>query len=340
MLSKHFPGYDYTAQKGRLSIVQNIIFGHCFVDFHVSGSAGSRDGSGGCLRDGPLCYQRLAMGGAFRKRRSKRHVLQRLDVERSHQFPIERLRWHWHDCASRKTIGSQLEQRELGVLCHSLRRILSSSRGPYYEREFWFDWGLWRGVGGRGPGGVFSSLSTGTGIGVYGTEIGASNTGYAVQAVNNSASGWGVYSSGTSPNYFAGNVGIGTTSPSAALEVVGDIKYSGLLTDTSDRRLKDNIKPLGPQLGRITSLQPVSFTMKADKERRTEFGLIAQDAEPIYPNLVVTAPDGTKSLAYSGLIAPLIEAAKEEQAEINQLRAGLAVVFLGGLFFLWRSRAK
>jgi Chaperone of endosialidase len=138
----------------------------------------------------------------------------------------------------------------------------------------------------------------------------------------------------------AGNVGINTTAPSAALHVIGDIKYTGLLSDVSDRRLKDNVAPLGPQLGKITSLQPVSFVMKEDPEHRTEFGLIAQDAEAIYPNLVTTAPDGTKALAYTGLIAPLIEAAKEQQAEINQLRAGLAVVFLGGVFFIWRNRAK
>lgn len=139
----------------------------------------------------------------------------------------------------------------------------------------------------------------------------------------------------------AGNVGIGTTSPSAALHVIGDIKYTGLLSDVSDRRLKDNIAPLGPQLGRITSLEPVSFKMKADPEHRTMLGLIAQDVEPIYPDLVTTAPDGTKSMAYTSLIAPMIEATKEQQAEINQLRAMLTIVLCAALwpsFLLWRNR--
>ena len=172
--------------------------------------------------------------------------------------------------------------------------------------------------------GSHTALTTWSGSDLYLTTNGVSGS-------NNNII---IYPNGT------GKVGIGTTSPSVTLEVAGDIKYSGLLTDTSDRRLKDNIAPLGPQLGKITSLQPVSFTMKEDKKHRTELGLIAQDTESIYPDLVFTAPDGTKSLAYTGLIAPLIEAAKEEQAEINQLRAMLAAVFLGGLFLFWRTRTK
>jgi hypothetical protein len=70
-------------------------------------------------------------------------------------------------------------------------------------------------------GGYFTDNSTGVGVGVLGAETGASNTGYAVQAVNSSTTGWGIYSSGTSPNYFAGNVGIGTTNPATLLHVNG-----------------------------------------------------------------------------------------------------------------------
>jgi len=62
--------------------------------------------------------------------------------------------------------------------------------------------------------------------------------------------------------------------------------------------------------------------------------------EPVYPELVETGTDGMKSMSYVSLAAPMIEAMQEQQAEINQLRAGLAVVFLGGLFLLWSNRAK
>ena len=122
------------------------------------------------------------------------------------------------------------------------------------------------------------------------------------------------------------------------LAVTGDINYSGLLKDLSDRRVKDDIQPLpSGQLRKLMQIQPVSFVMKSDPRHRTELGVIAQDAEPLYPELVETGTDGIKSMAYVGLVAPMIEAMQEQQAEINQLRAMLAVMLLGGLFFLWRN---
>jgi len=88
---------------------------------------------------------------------------------------------------------------------------------------------------GTSQGGYFTAATTGAGVGVYASETGASNTGYGLQVVNNSASGWGVYSSGTSPNYFAGSVGIGTTSPSSALQVSGVTTTAGLSSTVSTR---------------------------------------------------------------------------------------------------------
>lgn len=109
------------------------------------------------------------------------------------------------------------------------------------------------------------------------------------------------------------------------LDVLGDIEYSGTLTDVSDRRLKDNIKPLGQTLDRIAQIDTYSFTMKDDKKGRTEFGVMAQELEEIFPTLVHTAKDemGTKSVNYVGLIAPMIEATKELRAENAALKSGL-----------------
>lgn len=85
------------------------------------------------------------------------------------------------------------------------------------------------GIEGNGFWGVCGHSSyTGAGVGLYADETGTANSGYAVQAVNNSTSGWGIYSSGTSANYFAGPVGIGTNAPGTTFAGVGNSQTPSL----------------------------------------------------------------------------------------------------------------
>lgn len=123
-----------------------------------------------------------------------------------------------------------------------------------------------------------------------------------------------------------GNVGIGTDSPAAKLDVVGDINYTGVLVDVSDRRQKENIRNLTGALDKLRYIDGVSFTMKDDPEKAVELGLIAQDVEQVYPVLVHTDPEGVKSLNYTGMIGPLVEAVKELDAENSELRSSLEIL--------------
>jgi hypothetical protein len=50
-------------------------------------------------------------------------------------------------------------------------------------------------------------------------------------------------------------------------------------------------------------------------------GLIAQEVEEVFPEVVTTGPDGMKGINYAALIAPLIEAMKQQRAQIGELRA-------------------
>ena len=117
-------------------------------------------------------------------------------------------------------------------------------------------------------------------------------------------------------------VGIGNTSPSVALDVTGDIEYTGIITDVSDRRLKQDIVTLpAGQLEKIASVNPVSFAM-INNPSVTEYGVIAQELEEVFPILVKTADDAseTKSVNYVGLIAPMMSAISELKA-LNEEQA-------------------
>lgn len=124
--------------------------------------------------------------------------------------------------------------------------------------------------------------------------------------------------------YSSGNVGIGTSTPTSALHVIGDIQYTGVLTDLSDRRLKDRITPLENALDGILTLQGYSYVMKDDPAQTPEYGLMAQDVETVFPVLVKTDDNGTKSLNYSGLIAPMIESIKAQQQIIDEQKSAIA----------------
>jgi len=115
-------------------------------------------------------------------------------------------------------------------------------------------------------------------------------------------------------------VGIRTLTPntSFALDVNGIIRTTGAVNTTSDRRLKEKIFTLSGSLSNIQKLRGTRYFLK-DKasDNRLQFGVIAQEVETVFPNLVMTDSEGYKSVSYSGLIPVLIEATKEQQTIIE-----------------------
>lgn len=115
-------------------------------------------------------------------------------------------------------------------------------------------------------------------------------------------------------------VGIKTDNPAASLDVNGNIRHKGLILSISDARKKDNINQLTHTLSKLEQLRGVSYVMKDDPERDVILGLIAQDVEKVYPELVKTDAYDSKTLNYSGLIAPMVEAIKELNKENENLK--------------------
>jgi hypothetical protein len=113
----------------------------------------------------------------------------------------------------------------------------------------------------------------------------------------------------------------GTASASKALVVDGSKNISSIgtlsaseVTATSDERLKSDIKTIDNALEKVMNMRGVSFTKQAEKG----IGVIAQEVEKIIPEVV---HDGEyKSVAYGNMVGVLIEAIKEQQKQIDELK--------------------
>ncbi len=120
---------------------------------------------------------------------------------------------------------------------------------------------------------------------------------------------------------YGGNIGLGTTNPTSKLHVIGDTVISGIITcrdlnSTSDINLKENIQSIENPIDIVNDLRGVRFEWK--ENHNPSFGVIAQELEQVLPELV--NGDNPKTVNYNGLIGVLIEAVKEQQKQINELK--------------------
>ena len=102
----------------------------------------------------------------------------------------------------------------------------------------------------------------------------------------------------------------------------GSATLSGDLTINSDARLKSNIVTLGSTLSRLLLIDGKSYTMKAN-ESISKIGLLAQEVQSVFPELVKKANNSEETLSvnYQGMIPVLLNAIKEQQAQIDELKA-------------------
>jgi hypothetical protein len=194
---------------------------------------------------------------------------------------------------------------------------------------------------------------TGTAAGLW--DIGEAGTGQTGRTGNFEI----VPNNGGSPAFSilqAGQVGIGTTSPTTALQVNGTITpntdNSGTLGNstyrwnavyatngtiqTSDERLKKNIEALdaSSSLSELLALNPVSFNWKDETAgTSTQLGFIAQEVQPILPETVVTGDDASSTLGlrYTEFIPVVVSAFQSMYRELSALEdtvAGFALNFV------------
>lgn len=112
----------------------------------------------------------------------------------------------------------------------------------------------------------------------------------------------------------------GTTTISGSLNVTGDVTAY----HTSDRRLKDNVEVISQPIEKIKQINGVSFDWNDKSEHSGhDVGVIAQEIEAVLPELVKTKDSGYKAVRYEKIVALLIEAVKEQQLQIDELKAKL-----------------
>lgn len=198
----------------------------------------------------------------------------------------------------------------------------SNGRGGYFVAT---------GSSGRG---VFAEANSGTGIygkssgssgrGVYGESLG--ETGRGVSGWTNGSAGYGVYGQADATDAYAV---YGTSTNGYAGYFNGNLCYTGSFGACSDLRFKNNISSISNALSGILKLRGISHTWKIydfpefNWPNNRSYGVIAQEVEVIFPHLV-DEKDGYKYVDYAKFVPILIEAIKEQQNQIEELKSIVA----------------
>ena len=192
-------------------------------------------------------------------------------------------------------------------------------------------------------GGISQNAS---GVGVYAVHIPATGSGYASWGISNSSDAIGVRGEVPTTGSWLGYGGVFN----------GGLGYSGGLYNLSDQRMKRNIQPLSGSLDKLMRLEGVTYRYDGEDynrlmppDTRTYIGLIAQQVEQVFPEATAkkylsgtgSAPAETSAdmskvqreivtvVDYTALVPVLIEALKEQQAEIDQLKGQIADLHQG-----------
>jgi hypothetical protein len=126
-----------------------------------------------------------------------------------------------------------------------------------------------------------------------------------------------------------------TTTATGALLVTGGVGIGGALNvggdvvafASSDKRLKDNIKNIENPIQKVQKLNGVTWDWNSNADELQQslpnVGVIAQEVEEVLPQLVHNRDNGFKGVDYAKLTGLLIEAIKEQQKQIDELKSKL-----------------
>jgi hypothetical protein len=173
-----------------------------------------------------------------------------------------------------------------------------------------------------------SGLSGGGAV-ALGSSVTLTNAG-----VTSAVAGTGVSVSGATG---AVTISIGQSVATSATPTFAGLTINGAITATgditayfsSDRRFKSNIKLIPNALDKVSKLNGVTWTWNDDVNEVTKTtpntGLIAQEVQEVLPEVVMEREDGHLGLDYSKMVGLLVEAIKEQQKQIDELKSKLGL---------------
>ena len=133
----------------------------------------------------------------------------------------------------------------------------------------------------------------------------------------------------TSNNYQVNSLGVGTAGSGTA----GEIRATNNVTAyySSDARLKENVQPIQNALGIVSAVGGKTFDWTDEYiaehggedgyfVQKSDFGVIAQDVQTVFPTAVREREDGTLAVDYEKLVAVAFQAIAELRAEVEALK--------------------
>ena len=185
-------------------------------------------------------------------------------------------------------------------------------------------------------GSYMQDVTGGTGIDISHTLGEASTATISVDVsdfMSNGANNRVVTATGTD----AQNAEANLTFDGSTLNITGGISATGVISGSninasgditayysSDERLKDNVTPLSNAINKVNQIGGYEFDWNSNSEHSGhDVGVIAQEIEKVLPELVVTRDNGYKAVRYEKIVALLIQAIKEQQSQIDELKSKL-----------------
>jgi tetrahydromethanopterin S-methyltransferase subunit B len=128
----------------------------------------------------------------------------------------------------------------------------------------------------------------------------------------------------TSSNFWIGTSGGGygavRTGTYMTVSTGGTITATADVVAYSDRRVKENIETIENALDKVTKLRGVTYNRTDKEDKSQKIGVIAQEVQEVLPQVVHEQENGMLGVSYGNITAVLIEAIKEQNKEVQDLK--------------------